>query len=63
MQVELLASYSYHYWVGMVKLLRTLVFRSNNTARAPIIAGTGRVVRTMFEVCLFRALRDRPHEP
>jgi Tn3 transposase DDE domain len=99
-QVKLRASYSHHYRVGMVKLLRTLAFRSNNTAHAPIIAGialvlrhaesklqsypsgevvplegivggdwtelayrsepgTGRVVRTVYEVCLFRALRER----
>jgi hypothetical protein len=29
-QVKLRASYSHHYRAGMVKLLRTLVFRSNN---------------------------------
>jgi len=99
-QIKLRASYSHHYRAGMVKLLRTLAFRSNNTAHAPIIAGIGlvlrhaesklqaypagesvpldgvvggdwtelvyrgdpaasRVVRTVYEVCLFRALRER----
>ncbi|MBW0106196.1 Tn3 family transposase, partial [Pseudonocardia sp. KRD-291] len=44
-QVKLRASYSHHYRVGMVKLLRTLAFRSNNTAHAPIIAGIALVLR------------------
>lgn len=99
-QVKLRASYSHHYRAGMVKLLRTLVFRSNNTMHAPIIDGialvlrhaegslqaypqdetvpmvgivegdwlelayrgepaTSRVLRTVYELCLFRALRER----
>lgn len=99
-QVKLRSSYSHHYRVGMVKLLRTLAFRSNNTNHQPIIDGialvlrhsegrlqsypqdetvpmagilegdwlelayrgepaTSRVVRTVYEVCLFRALRER----
>lgn len=99
-QVMLRSSYSHHYRVGMVKLLRTLVFRSNNTMHQPIIDGialvlrhtdgklqsypqaetvpmagivegdwlelayrgepaTSRVLRTVYEVCLFRALRER----
>jgi hypothetical protein len=99
-QVKLRASYSNHYRVGMIKLLRTLSFRSNNTTHAPIIdgialvlrhaegrmqsypagevvpmtgivegdwvelawrgvPGASRVVRTVYEVCLFKALRER----
>ena len=99
-QVKLRSSYSHHYRSGMVKLLRTLVFRSNNTMHAPIIDGialvlrhaegslqaypadetvpmvgivegdwleladrgepaTSRVLRTVYELCLFRALRER----
>jgi len=99
-QVKLRSSYSHHYRAGMVKLLRTLVFRSNNTMHAPIIDGialvlrhaegtlqaypqdetvpmaaivegdwlelayrgepaTSRVLRTVYELCLFRALRER----
>jgi hypothetical protein len=99
-QVKLRNSYSHHYRIGMVRLLRTLTFRSNNTMHQPITAGialvlrhaegrlqsypkdetvplTGivegdcrelayrgkpapsRVVRTVYEVCLFRAMRER----
>lgn len=99
-QVKLRSSYSHHYRSGMVKLLRTLRFRSNNTMHKPIIDGialvlryaesklqsypkgetvpmagivegdwlelayrgepaSSRVVRTVYEVCLFRALRER----
>jgi TnpA family transposase len=99
-QVKLRSSYSHHYRVGMVRLLRTLTFRSNNTMHQPIIEGialvlrhaegrlqsypkdeavpltgvvegdwvelayrgnpaSSRVVRTVYEVCLFRALRER----
>lgn len=99
-QVKLRSSYSHHYRVGMVKLLGTLEFRSNNTSHQPIIDGialvlrhakgrlqsypqdekvpmagilegdwlklayrgdpaSSRVVRTVYEVCLFRALRER----
>ena len=78
-QVKLRSSYSHHYRAGMVKLLRTLAFRSNNTMHAPIIDGialgivegdwlelayrgdpaTSRVLRTVYELCLFRVLRER----
>lgn len=99
-QVKLRASYSNHYRVGMIKLLRTLRFRSNNDTHAPVIAGialvlrhaeprvqsyplgesvpldgivegdwvelawrgvpgASRIVRTVYEVCLFKALRER----
>lgn len=99
-QVKLRASYSHHYRVGMIKLLRTLRFRSNNDTHAPVIAGielvlrhaelrvqsyplgesvpldgvvegdwvelawrgvpgASRIVRTVYEVCLFKALRER----
>lgn len=99
-QVKLRASYSHHYRAGMVKLLRTLRFRSSNTAHAPILdgialvlrhaesklqafpagetvpligivagdwvelayrgdSGSSRVLRTVYELCLFRALREQ----
>jgi hypothetical protein len=99
-QVKLRSSYSHHYRVGMIGLLRTLTFRSNNTMHQPIIDGielvlrhvegklqsypkgetvpltgivegdwlelayrgepaSSRVLRTVYEVCLFRALRER----
>src|SRR5664279_3870514 len=99
-QVKLRSSYSHHYRGGMVKLLQTLTFRSNNSTHQPIIAGialvlkyansqlqsypkdetvpvagivdgdwvdlayrgepaNSRVLRTVYEVCLFRALRER----
>lgn len=99
-QVKLRASYSHHYRAEMVKLLRTLGFRSSNTAHAPILdgialvlrhaesklqafpagdtvpltgivtgdwvelayrgdPGSSRVLRTVYELCLFRALREQ----
>ena len=99
-QVKLRSSYSNHYRVGMVKLLQTLMFRSNNSMHQPIIAGidlvlkyaqsqfqsypkdavvpvtgvldgdwidlayrgdpaSSRILRTVYEVCLFRTLRER----
>jgi hypothetical protein len=44
-QIKLRSSYSNHYRVGMVKLLQTLTFRSNNTAHQPIIAGIALVLK------------------
>lgn len=98
-QVKLRGSYSNHYRRGLLKLVQTLRFRSNNTMHAPIIDGielvrryadssaqtyrrgeqvplrgvvsggwlellyrgeaaTSRIQRSVYELCLFTALRE-----
>ncbi|HEY4992083.1 MAG TPA: hypothetical protein VII33_08355, partial [Nakamurella sp.] len=44
-QVKLRSSYSHHYRGGMVKLLQTLTFRSNNSTHQPINAGIALVLK------------------
>jgi len=39
------ASYSNHYRTGLLKLLATLEFRSNNTAHRPVLDGLGLILR------------------
>lgn len=39
------ASYSNHYRTGLIKLLATLQFRSNNTAHRPVLDGLGLILR------------------